>query len=780
MRERAMMGDFMWGNQNSTTAQLSILYSHGMMLILFPSTFRFPGLGNQLVSMHRTSFIGRMDQHQIIFSIMTGSILCNLKFSLPATLRPLFLAISLGTIAFGTVTANVTTIPSSWRQFKDSKDRSTPETLTDFSYAGFDHGEQGVPKVSGPIFKVTDFGAIPNDDHSSEDAIRKAVNAAEKAGGGVVLFPPGRFLVWTDRNNVEPIRIHSSGIVIRGAGSGKNGTVIRAVHSGYGTGPYKVPKDGKEFAAINYVFSFEAPDQSQQGSHKGIALSGEVKRSSFEIPLTSTEGLHPGDRVSIRASSKELTGELMAGLQPDARWKRAIEGLSINEIHKISAIHGATLILCEPLLVHLEKNSGATLSKETMIDHDGIEDIAFEGAWKESFVHHRSSLDDEGWDAILFSGVADGWVLRCSFFNMNSGVYLRKSTTCTVMEIRFLGNPAHYDVAARSDSSFNLLGLTDEQEGQLHAASTGNRSSGTTVWRWTLLPDQSIDSHGNGPYATLIDRVNGGTMTHSGGPMIAFPNHLCGMVYWNFLYQGNDKMPVDFWDLDKGGVAKFVKPLFVGLHGKTITLNEASLQGNESPGSPVSPESLYEAQLELRLGKLPAWVKATQAEWEGLTKQELPFPLTFAPSSNDIMQESFPINDLFTDVKGLMTKEELGWGVPIEFQVTGAIDSNPVIIKNDYVLLRSILQLMATYATQSPQKSNSQETGGIAPWKVGTQLDCKVSLDSKTLAIMMPVHSSVEDQKADHEALEKALALSPACKSTLADAGGKLTLTIQR
>ena len=707
---------------------------------------------------------------------MTESILCNLKFSLSVTLRPLLPIACLGILGIGTSTATVATTPLSWQQFKDSKDRSSPEILADYSYAGYDHSEQQIPNLSGPLFRVTDYGAIPNDARSSEDAIRKAVSAAEKAGGGVVLFPPGRFLVWTDRSKVEPIRIHSSGIVIRGSGSGKAGTVIRAVHSGYGTGPYKVPKDGKEFAAINYIFSFEAPETPR----KGIAVSGEVRRSSCDVPLTSTEGLHPGDHVSIRASSKELTQELLAGLQPDARWKRAVEGLSINEIHKISSIHGTTLTLAEPLLVNLGKNSGATLSKESMIEHDGIEDIAFEGAWRESFVHHRSALDDEGWDAILFNGVADGWVRRCSFFNMNSGVYLRKSTTCSIMEILFSGNPAHYDVAARSDSSFNLLGLTDEQEGQLHAASTGNRSSGTTVWRWTLLPNQSIDSHGNGPYTTLIDRVDGGTMTHSGGPIVAFPNHLRWMVYWNFLYQGNDKMPVDFWDLNKGGSAKFVKPLFVGLHGKTMTLNEASVQGNESPGTLVSPESLYEAQLELRLGRLPNWVKATQAEWENLKKQELPFPVHPTAASADIIEENFPLNDLLSDVKGLMSKEELGWGVPIDFQVTGQNTATPVMIKNDYVLLRSVLQLMATYATQCPQKNAAPGEGSVTPWIVGKQLGCKVNVTNATITIAVPVQSSTDDQKANHGALEKAMAITPTCRATLTEAQGELTLTIPR
>ena len=137
---------------------------------------------------------------------------------------------------------------SYWKKFQEAADRSLAEILTDYSYAGYEHGEKAIPDVKGPIFKVTDYGAIADDLISDEDAIRKAIAAAENAGGGVVLFPKGKFLLWMDRKKVEPIRITSSGVVLRGAGCGRGGTVIRLVHSGYGVGPY--PVKGIDFNKI--------------------------------------------------------------------------------------------------------------------------------------------------------------------------------------------------------------------------------------------------------------------------------------------------------------------------------------------------------------------------------------------------------------------------------------------------------------------------------------------------------------------------------------------------
>jgi len=43
------------------------------------------------------------------------------------------------------------------------------------------------------LFNVVDFGAVGNDGKDDTDAIRKALEAAEKAGGGMVYFPRGRY-----------------------------------------------------------------------------------------------------------------------------------------------------------------------------------------------------------------------------------------------------------------------------------------------------------------------------------------------------------------------------------------------------------------------------------------------------------------------------------------------------------------------------------------------------------------------------------------------------------
>lgn len=653
--------------------------------------------------------------------------------------------------------------PESWQKFLSATDRSAADILTDYSYAGYGHGEKGIPDVQGPIFKVTDYGAVPDDAQSDEEAIRRAVAAAEQAGGGVVLFSAGKYLIWTDRHKVEPIRITRSGVVLRGAGCGRGGTLIRLVHSGYGTGPY--PVKGIDFNTIPYAFVFGPKGEEKMEKDKGVEVAGPIHRGAFEVSLKSTEGFKPGDWVTLKATTPKLDAELMAGLKPDPTWERIIEkGASISELHQIAQVQEGKLILKDPVLVNLGEDFGVKVARTGMIENTGVEDMTFQGGWRQIFVHHRSALDDEGWDAILFSKVANGWVRRCSFLNINTGIYLKDSACCSLMQNRFAGNRGHYDTAVRANSTFNLMGLTEVTSSPQHSASTGNRSAGTVAWRWHMKNNATIDSHGNGPYATLIDRVDGGTFTRSGGPAPSFPNHMRWMVFWNFFYDSDDEQPINLWNYVKGKEAKFVKPLFVGLHGKPVTLVAETLQGNECQGKVVSPESLYEAQLALRLGKVPEWIEAAKKDWERVRVLLLPFHKITDIAKYDLHEEEFELADLIQDWKSQMEKQELGWGVPVEL-------SGPVPAfqwRKDYVLMRSLLQTMATYASPVAGKD-----------KVMPVLKVDLEVKPDQVGFRMTVQADAKSQKKTAENLKMARELALLLGGTLSEEAGELKLTIR-
>ena len=124
---------------------------------------------------------------------------------------------------------------TTYQQFVKDKENGTEPIVPDFSYAGYHYFTKPIPDVAHPIFDVTDYGAIPNDNISDQPAIISAIAAAEANGRGIVFFPPGEFLVATDADtnatgNNSSIRIRRSNMVLRGSGSRDGGTIIRQVN----------------------------------------------------------------------------------------------------------------------------------------------------------------------------------------------------------------------------------------------------------------------------------------------------------------------------------------------------------------------------------------------------------------------------------------------------------------------------------------------------------------------------------------------------------------------
>ncbi|MGL5019699.1 MAG: glycosyl hydrolase family 28-related protein, partial [Luteolibacter sp.] len=89
--------------------------------------------------------------------------------------------------------------------------------IQDFSYAGYRRGETAIPRIAGPVFDVTTYGADPTGSADSTAAIRAALAAARTAGGGVVSLPPGTFRISNIGGN-EILRISGNGVVLRGSG----------------------------------------------------------------------------------------------------------------------------------------------------------------------------------------------------------------------------------------------------------------------------------------------------------------------------------------------------------------------------------------------------------------------------------------------------------------------------------------------------------------------------------------------------------------------------------
>jgi hypothetical protein len=96
-------------------------------------------------------------------------------------------------------------------------------------------------------------------------------------------------------------------------------------------------------------------------------------------------------------------------------------------------------------------------------------------------------------------------------------------------------------------------------------------------------------------------------------------------------------------------------------------------------------------------------------------------------------------------------------------------------LTRDYVLLRTILQQMATYATPLPKKESGKTAFVQLP-----ALPMSVSVNQKEILLEIPVTASISDQKKNIDSLKCAQELAPACKAQVEATPKSLQLLIQR
>ena len=495
---------------------------------------------------------------------------------------------------------------ATWQDFRRASAGGGEPILPDFSYAGYHYSEIPIPEPSHKTFNVTDYGAIPDDGLSDRAAIQAAINAAESHGSGIVKFPGGRFHLNTKADAESPIYLRAGKVILRGSGEGPQGTELFMAKNLESADPDKL-------YSTPFMLNIESPIQSES---RITQVTENAARESFTVTVASSNGLRVGQRITLSLKSTEAVPDAFAPYTPPAAWKRLYtDGIVVKERHIIAAINGNHVTFKEPIHTAVNAAHGWEIRSYNVIEEIGIEDIHFVGNWTTPFVHHRSALDDGGWSAIRINNVANSWIRRCTFTNWNYGIAIRSSSAISVLQVSMLGNKGHFSTHSRGGYGV-LFGLIRDETDSYHGPSVGYQSVGTVYWNFKYEGSTSWDSHSGLPYATLLDCVEGGiNYGRSGGPQVGLPNHWRHFVLWNFKQTGEARKNYDFWRSGDNRRDRFVLPIIVGLHGNASTFKESHLQLIESRGKPVSPKSLFESQLSLRLGELPAFLKSIKQEW---------------------------------------------------------------------------------------------------------------------------------------------------------------------
>ena len=290
----------------------------------------------------------------------------------------------------------------------------------DYSYCGYHCSAQPIPSV-----KVVTY-VLPSGQsdgaHQLTDAalIQQAIDwvsqqKPDKRTGfrGAVLLGEGSFTI------SEPLRIRTSGVVLRGSGRGK--TILR--------------KTGYDRGAAIYI----------EGTRELIAKDtfdvADVKPGALSISLTShLSPLSSHDRVMIcRPSTQEWIDALdcasFGGGKRMGYWAWHVGDIDLRWNRQITAVNGNQISLNAPITCSIEQRWGGAKAiiyeNKGTISECGIENLSLASDYDQS----RPLDEDHCWDGIYVAEAENCWIRMVDFQHFaGSAVVIQKSAQQVTVE----------------------------------------------------------------------------------------------------------------------------------------------------------------------------------------------------------------------------------------------------------------------------------------------------------------------------------------------------------
>lgn len=496
------------------------------------------------------------------------------------------------------------------------------------------------------VYNVEDYGANGNDEISDRPALIKILKEAMKCteesadngkslryyiGGNVansiIYFPAGKYILrgGDDAETIETLRLTMGNIIFKGAGRNKT-TIEMAVKNN--------PNSTDMWSTPNLI-----EFKNNNGLGNLTTVTGDAEKGTFSIEVASTSGIKAGDWVcvSLKNNDPALVAEELAPHSLSSNWTELKDnGVQIYDYHQVKQVSGNTLTFYEPIMRKIEAKWGWKVNQYPHYENVGVEDLTFLGHSKDDFRHHGSADDDGAFKPIQMIRLTNSWMRRVNFESVSEAHSFVSCANVSAYDIEISGNRGHSAIRSQASSRVfigkvydycngyiavnsggNQLGDYMEGAGQYHGCGVSKQSMGAVIWNVRWGDDSCFESHATQPRATLIDICQGGFVAwREGGDINQLPNHLNDLTIWNMTATRvkcdngwNNKWI--WWD-DNNKWWKNMPPIIVGWNGTQVPFDtsENQIKYFESLNAPVSPNSLYEAQLKLRLGYVPAWLNA--------------------------------------------------------------------------------------------------------------------------------------------------------------------------
>ncbi len=525
---------------------------------------------------------------------------------------------------------------------------SPENVLLDFSYAGYKHGEVAPPDVytlGYKVFNVKDYGAVPNDALSDREAFYKTLEAAgatrvQMADGAtrflgntnaIIYFPEGEYTLQGEGESNKMIHLTMGNFVIKGAGRDK--TILRMDTE-------NTSLTSNELWSPSVMLTIK----HYSGLSDLTTITENAPKGSFTVKVASTLGIGVNDWVCLTLKNntpelitKELVPHPVADLLPNN--EMILSGVSVLDYHQVKSISGNSITFAEPLMHEVESKWGWKIQKYPHYENVGVEDLTLQGRAKAGFIHQGSASYTGGFKPLEMVRLTNSWIRRVNFVSVSEALTMNSCANLSAYDLRISGERGHSAIRSAASSRVFIGKVVDQSDGYLplspttvdlsnyvigagqhHASGVSKQSIGTVLWRLKWGSDSNFEAHATQPRATLIDACEGSFIAgRQGGDQSQLPNHLDDLILWNMNvskvgYASGWNNQFMWWDPSSTWL-KCMPPVLIGFHGAAVDFSETFKQRSqykrlESQGNPVIPYSLYEAQLRVRLGYVPAWLNS--------------------------------------------------------------------------------------------------------------------------------------------------------------------------
>ena len=471
--------------------------------------------------------------------------------------------------------------------------------LADFSFAGYHAGEQAIPTV--PVkTNVKDFGAKGDGSTDDTQAIQRALNATSH---GAVFLPAGHYKL------TSALLITKPNVVLRGAGEGQTTLVASKP-------PGPTPPGG----AVILV-------QGQQRGAKLTTVAANARRGERQLTVAASAGIRAGQMIRLRMHNppdNSLGCHFYADQGCLNKERQSwISGNFVDWAVQVQAVQGNTLTLVRPLHLDVRAPWQPTIwEHRPTVQEVGIEHLTIAFPNEQYRGHHKEA----GYNGVEFVTAFNSWVRHVTIVDADMGISINwGSGYNTVTQITLTtkwrktmvdGGTGHYGFAVGTLAQDTLISESDIQTPFIHNMRVGNWSVGN-VYSGMLTKVGRLDQHGAAPYASLYTEIviteHAGDLFKSGGGRRDEPNGARATM-WNIVAL-KDNFPRSI------PAEKFPMMNLVGLEAWQPQQPDKGLWIERWPGPQTSPQNLYQAQLQRRLGTPPPDAPV-DTDHDGLTDDE--------------------------------------------------------------------------------------------------------------------------------------------------------------